>query len=368
MLSRRAVLGAGVSAGLVATRPTRAQDLFGGMRGALDAAGEGLSPGAPVDQSELFARALDKAELNAQPLFLPPGRYEIGGIRLPRYTHLLGVPGQTRLVCGGGVYRLRADGAATLRMEGLVLDGLGLPLDPYVRALLQVDGVDEVALDDCEVLGSEAGAIVLRDCAGRAERLRLHGARTVGLYVEQSRGMEVTGNSVFDCGDTGILVQRDEEGSDDTVVSGNRVSRIRADSGGTGQYGNGINVSKANGVIVAGNRVDDCGFSAIRFFSSDNVQATDNILTRSGEMALYVEFASEGAIVPATSSTAAMAASLSPISWNMAGGSPSAPAISSATSVAVRATRTACRRSAPAYRPKRMSPSPATWSRTRSMA
>ena len=68
-------------------------------------------------------------------------------------------------------------------------------------------------------------------------------------------------------------------------------------SGGTGQYGNGINVSKANGVIVADNRVDDCAFSGIRFFSSDNVQATDNVLTRSGEMALYVEFASEGAIV-----------------------------------------------------------------------
>jgi uncharacterized secreted repeat protein (TIGR03808 family) len=75
------------------------------------------------------------------------------------------------------------------------------------------------------------------------------------------------------------------------------VSHIRADSGGTGQNGNGINLDKANGVIIADNRVDDCAFSAIRCFSSDNVAVTGNIATNSGEMAFYVEFAFEGAIV-----------------------------------------------------------------------
>ena len=109
--------------------------------------------------------------------------------------------------------------------------------------------------------------------------------------------MRVSGNVVEDCGDTGILVSRDAEGDDGTIVTGNRVSNIRADSGGTGQNGNGINLDKANGVIVADNRVDDCAFSAIRCFSSDTISVTDNICTHSGEMALYVEFAFEGAIV-----------------------------------------------------------------------
>jgi uncharacterized secreted repeat protein (TIGR03808 family) len=136
------------------------------MRGALDASGEGLSPDSPDDQSAQLARALDKAELNGQPLFLPPGRYMISDVRLPRHAHLLGVPGQTRLLFGGGNFMLRAEGAATLRIEGLVLDGLGLPLDPGTRGLFDADSVDEVVLEDCEFLGSEAGAVVLRNSPG----------------------------------------------------------------------------------------------------------------------------------------------------------------------------------------------------------
>ena len=50
-----------------------------------------------------------------------------------------------------------------------------------------------------------------------------------------------------------ILVSRDAESEDGSIVTGNRVSKVRADSGGTGQNGNGINLDKANGVIVADN-------------------------------------------------------------------------------------------------------------------
>lgn len=297
MLSRRSLLLAGAWGALGRARPTRAQDSFGGMRGALDASRVGVVPGAFGDQGAALARALDTAELNAQPLFLPPGTYEVRELTLPRHAHLIGVPGRTRLLFNGGRFMLQARDAALLRMEGLVLDGVGLPLDPSVPGLLHADNVDDLVLDDCEFVGSAAAGAFLRACAGRVERSQMRDARTVGLSLEQSRGMAVFDNVVADCGDTGILVQRDAESGDDTMVRGNRVSAIRADSGGTGQYGNGINISKANGVIVADNRVDDCAFSGIRFFSCDNVQATGNILTRLREMALYVEFAFEGAVV-----------------------------------------------------------------------
>jgi uncharacterized secreted repeat protein (TIGR03808 family) len=157
--------------------------------------------------------------------------------------------------------------------------------------------VDDLVLDDCVVMASAAAGFSLRDCAGRVERCRVSGARTIGLHLSQSRAMAVTDNVVAECGDTGILVERDEESADDAIVRGNRVTAIRADSGGTGQYGNGINIARANGVIIAGNRIDGCAFSAIRCFSSDNVQVSGNVATRSGEMALYVEFAFEGAVV-----------------------------------------------------------------------
>jgi uncharacterized secreted repeat protein (TIGR03808 family) len=54
---------------------------------------------------------------------------------------------------------------------------------------------------------------------------------------------------------------------------------------------------KANGITVSGNRIHDCALSAIRCFSSDNLQISGNTATASGETAIYVEFASEGAVV-----------------------------------------------------------------------
>ncbi len=78
---------------------------------------------------------------------------------------------------------------------------------------------------------------------------------------------------------------------------GNRIERIRADSGGTGQYGNGVNVFQAHGVTVAQNRIVDCAFTAVRANSADNIQIVANNCARLGEMAIYSEFAFEAAVV-----------------------------------------------------------------------
>src|SRR5690606_35792467 len=75
--------------------------------------------------------------------------------------------------------------------------------------------------------------------------------------------------------------------------------RIRADLGGTGQWGNGINVFRAGNVVVAGNMVSDCAFSAIRSNGGSNVQITGNQCLRSGDTAIYSEFVFEGALISA---------------------------------------------------------------------
>ena len=68
-------------------------------------------------------------------------------------------------------------------------------------------------------------------------------------------------------------------------------------NGGTGQNGNGINVFRADKVVVSGNIVSDCAFSAIRANSASNLQIAGNTCSRSGETALYAEFAFEGAVI-----------------------------------------------------------------------
>src|SRR5581483_2757772 len=99
------------------------------------------------------------------------------------------------------------------------------------------------------------------------------------------------------CGDNGILIWRSEVGEDATLVTANRIERIAAKSGGSGQNGNGINVFRAGSVMVTNNRIADCAFSAIRANSASNCQMIGNSCARLGEVALYAEFSFEGAVI-----------------------------------------------------------------------
>ncbi len=83
------------------------------------------------------------------------------------------------------------------------------------------------------------------------------------------------------------------------MVTENRIERIAARSGGTGQYGNGINAFRADNVIIANNSIADCAFSAIRANGSSNIQILGNGAVRSGETAIYAEFSFEGAVISA---------------------------------------------------------------------
>jgi uncharacterized secreted repeat protein (TIGR03808 family) len=205
------------------------------------------------------------------------------------------VPGESRLVFAGGGAMLRGEHMARLRLAGVTLDGAGRPLTG--PALLEAIDVADLAIDDCAIVNSVASGVKLRATAGRVENARFDAIGHIGIYIDGATGMDVAGNSVTNCGDAGILVIRDAKSEDGTVVRGNHVSDIRADSGGTGENGNGINVAKANGVVVADNRIDRCAFTAIRCFSSDAVAVTGNVATNALDMAIYVEFAWGGAIV-----------------------------------------------------------------------
>lgn len=94
-----------------------------------------------------------------------------------------------------------------------------------------------------------------------------------------------------------MQVWRKEKGEDGTLILHNRIERIRSDSGGSGQNGNGVALFRAGSVIVQGNRINDCAFSAIRANSASNVQMIGNSCARLGEVALYAEFAFEGAVI-----------------------------------------------------------------------
>jgi uncharacterized secreted repeat protein (TIGR03808 family) len=267
------------------------------LRGSLEGVPDGLDPHSRTDGSANLQLLLDTASNDDRQIFLPPGVFVVSELRLPARTRLAGVPGATRLVFGGGQFMIASQHAETIELAGLTIDGSGLPLDESIPGVLFLAECRGVSIDNCTIVNSSASGLALDRSEGRITRTTIRTAEQAGMRIIEARGMSITDNVVEDCGNGGILVWRWSEGEDGTIVTGNRVSNIGARAGGTGANGNGINVFRADGVIVANNRITACAFTAIRANSANNVQITGNNCRGAGEVGIYSEFAFEGALI-----------------------------------------------------------------------
>ncbi|MBZ9918082.1 MULTISPECIES: TIGR03808 family TAT-translocated repetitive protein [unclassified Mesorhizobium] len=267
------------------------------MRGSINATELGVQPGTFDDQSKAFAKLLREASDRDMPVFLQPGTYVVSNLTLPGRVRLTGVPGATRIVYGGDGHLFMAEQADHIELSGLVLDGSNRSMGDYAQGLLDLRRVAHLIVDNCQITGSGKNGLALEHAAGRVERTEISGAADAGIYSVEAAGLAITGNTVSDCANGGILVHRWQAAEDGTIVTGNRVERIAARGGGTGQNGNGINAFRAANVIVSGNIVSDCAFSAIRANSASNLQVSGNTCMRSGETAVYSEFSFEGAVI-----------------------------------------------------------------------
>jgi uncharacterized secreted repeat protein (TIGR03808 family) len=112
-----------------------------------------------------------------------------------------------------------------------------------------------------------------------------------------AKGLIVSRNSIVGASDNGIEILRTSIGDDGTLVADNRIEDIKAGAGGSGQYGNAINAFRAANVIVRGNRIRNCDYSAVRGNSASNIQITGNSVSDVREVALYSEFSFESAVI-----------------------------------------------------------------------
>ncbi|MEM7464088.1 MAG: TIGR03808 family TAT-translocated repetitive protein, partial [Pseudomonadota bacterium] len=231
-------------------------------------------------------------------VFLPPGNYFISNIRLPRRTTLIGVPGLTRLIYTGNGHLMMSEGAQHLEISSIILDGANRGLASHSEALLAITDAKNVVIDNCQFIGSLERGIWIARSQGRIERSRVSGASgECGIFAVENTGLAIRDNEITNCSNNGILVHRWTSGEDRTIVTGNRISNISAAYGGTGPFGNGINVFRADSVLIANNQISDCAFSAIRSNAGNNVQINANQCLRSGEMAIYSEFEFVGATI-----------------------------------------------------------------------
>ena len=301
-MSRRLFLGGAIgSSALVGANikaATAKEISVSDLRGTFSATDGGLLPSAYDDQSKLLQAILDKAAAQNKPVFLPPGNYVVSNIKLPTNTRLMGVPGASRLVYSGAGHCLLAEGCQHIEISGIVIDGHNRKLADYASGLVHVTNTLHLSIDNCEIIGSAASGIYAVRSAGRITNNIVSGAAgDCAIYGVENKEMLIRANKIRNCSNGGILVHRWSNGEDGSIITNNHISQIGAQNGGTGQWGNGINIFKAHSVQVANNQIADCSFSAIRSNGGSNVQIIGNSARRSGETAIYSEFEFVGAVI-----------------------------------------------------------------------
>jgi uncharacterized secreted repeat protein (TIGR03808 family) len=290
--TRRAVLGAGMAAS-VCVAAASAQSPQARSGSGSRAVHGGLRRDVDQDQTSVLQRAIAAAD--GSPVQIPPGRYRIASLLLSSGMRLQGAgPSATTLVQAGNQPLLVARAGDRITLEDLRLEG-NAAADPSTPLVFFSD-VGDVQMTDVSLTKARGIALRLERCGGRIERCAISDA-DVGIFSLDARGLQVVGNVVEQCGNNGIQIWRSQKGHDGTQVLANRVSRIRAQGGGSGQNGNGINVFRAGGVMVAQNIIQDCAFSAVRNNSGDNVQILGNACSSLGEVAIYAEFSFEGCVI-----------------------------------------------------------------------
>lgn len=285
-LSRRHLLAS--AAGLALAAPARAA-------GALHAADFGVAADVAEDQTAALQEALLAAGTGGQPLHLPAGIIFVQNLMFPGNLLIEGVPGSTTLVGrqGAAVARIANVGDLTLRHIGFGPDSAG----EGTGNLLDIEAADSVLLERCRFRNGTATALSIFDAAVTIRDCEFAGHADAAIHALDSRGLLITGNRISVCGNAGIRIWRTESGPDGSIVTANRIADIDWRGGGNGQNGNGINVYKADEVIVADNHIADCAFTAIRLNATKNSQVTGNTCLRSGEVAIFSEFGFSGSVI-----------------------------------------------------------------------
>src|ERR1700694_1054212 len=297
-VNRRDLIGAsaaGVAGALaMSTGDARAAPLTSAL--GRDATQYGVRPGSPDDQTRVLQRAIDEAARAQVPLALPPGVYRTRMLMLQSGSQLVGVRGATKLIFNGGASMLSGEGAGSIGLTNITLDGGGIPLPPR-RGLVHCIGGRDVRITDCEISGSGGNGVWFENVSGNVSGNIITSSATTAIVSFDAQGLLVSHNTIQATRDNGIEILRTTIGDDGTMVVDNRIEDIKAGPGGSGQYGNAINAFRAGNVIVRGNRIRNCDYSAVRGNSASNIQITGNSVSDVREVALYSEFSFEGAVI-----------------------------------------------------------------------
>ncbi len=273
-----------------------APSISNAMGGALSASELGLIANVSHDQSDVFRVAINTAVDQGMPLFIAGGTYHIAGIVLPTDCTIIGVDGATTLASANGEAIFTTSWQSSITLKSLTFEGNGAGTRNEELGLLKFEECVAVRITDCRFQNHEDNGIHLRNCSGKIRGCSFYKLGQSAIHGQNSYGLLISGNSIYDCGNGGIRVWRHANGADRTIVTDNQISKIGSDWG-DGQNGNGVNIYLADEVIVANNSISECALSAIRANSTNNTIIRGNQCINSSEVGIFSEFAFSGSII-----------------------------------------------------------------------
>ena len=259
------------------------------------AAMPGLVVPAAAEAVKDVQALIDKAARGTGMVYLPAGDYEVDTLVVDGGNVMIaGVPGRSWLHSKSGAPVFRLTGKAPITLQNLNFDGQGKGGD---KPLVLAEDADDLTISGCRFTGTPDSGLWLERCAGLVTGNSFAMIGRSAIFSRDGKGLTLAHNIIHDIGNNAIQVWTSEPAEDGTIVAHNRISKVDFTDGGTGQNGNGIIIFRAGNVIVEGNRISDCAFTAVRNNSGANCQILNNNISRMGEVAIYCEFAFAGAVV-----------------------------------------------------------------------
>lgn len=261
------------------------------------------SPGTGWVSAPDLQTVIDAARSAELPLFLRAGTFLSDKIDITPSSgggnslYMWAVPGTVTIqLQQDDDYLLGIDSVGRVRVTGITFDGAGRNLTASTNpGLLRIEGSSaaDFLIADCEVVNSSKNGIsVLGVGNGTIARNRIELCDTAIVTLDSVTQIE--DNTINWMNNNGIMVWTSTLTGNGTVIKNNFIQGIENDDGGTGQYGNGINIYRAGNVKILSNTIYTAKYSAIRLNAASDCYISENYCWNLRESAIFLEAPGEG--------------------------------------------------------------------------
>ena len=229
-----------------------------------------------------------------------PGDFTVYPLHLPEGVRLVGKRGKTVLRSADGRPIVLASKLRSLLIEGISFYGSAKSANSSL-GLIHFEDVETFQLHGAEIADHDGVGVANLRSGGEVLGCTIHDIGDAGYHSTDGLGVafgrDGDGNRIQGCGNAGVRIWTSQPWiHDGSTIRNNNISKVRSESGGMGQNGNGVSIFRAADVTVEDNDIDECAFSAVRNNGGKDFRAARNRCSNLGERAMYAEFDFKNAV------------------------------------------------------------------------